>query len=267
MRDSPPPPKSAFFDEYRWYPSKSWPRGGRGDRDTPVATAAEMVDIIWELPGTAEFRRNCAKLTVRFLGGDETLVDEIRANRAAQRVLAESNPTHPARIFGEAVENTPSETPGVLQTQQARQLRIQNDISELTMLAQLTEFVGGLGLPADTALTWSCRDRATNILRGGSTEGQNTIHAGLFLVQEKGLTASLVEKVRSTFGRLAAQIKRRHDGLARGAPLPTAVKDVNGNPTPVIVYRVPEELDILEEAYEALLQTDTYASAVALRRR
>ena len=45
--------------------------GGRGERDTPVATVAEMVEIIWQLPGSAEFRRNCAKLTVRYLGGDE----------------------------------------------------------------------------------------------------------------------------------------------------------------------------------------------------
>ena len=81
------------------------------------------------------------------------------------------------------------------------------------------------------------------------------------------MLASLAEKVRSTFGRLAAQIKRRRDGLAFGACLPTAVKDVNGNPTPVIVYRVPEELDILEEAYEELLQTDSYASAVARMRK
>ena len=78
-----------------------------------------MVEIIWQLQGTAEFRRNCAKLTVRFLGGDETLVDKVRANKAAQEELAESNPTHPARIFGEAGENTPPES-GVLQTQQAR---------------------------------------------------------------------------------------------------------------------------------------------------
>ena len=68
-------------------------------------------------------------------------------------------------------------------------------------------------------------------------------------------------------GRLAAQVKRRRDGLAPGAPLPTAVKDVNGNPTSVVVYSVPEELGILEEAYEALLQTDSYAPAVARRRR
>ena len=78
------------------------PRRGRGDRDTPVATVAEMVQTIWQLPGTAELRSKCAKLTVHYLGGDETLVDEIRTNRAAQEELAATNPTHPARIFGEA---------------------------------------------------------------------------------------------------------------------------------------------------------------------
>ena len=64
-----------------------------------------MVEIVWQLPGTAEFRKNCARTVVRFLGGDETLVDEIRQNRAAQEQLAHSNPTHTARLVcGEAVE-------------------------------------------------------------------------------------------------------------------------------------------------------------------
>ena len=58
------------------------------------------------LPGRAasEFRRNAAKVVVRYLGGDRTLVDEIAANRAAQEELAQSAPDHPARLFGEAVE-------------------------------------------------------------------------------------------------------------------------------------------------------------------
>ena len=125
-----------------------------------------MVEIIWQLPGTAEFRHNCAKFTVRYLGGDESLVEEVRANRAAQEELAASNPTHPARIFGEAVVLATPATSAELQAQHTRQLRIENDRSELTMLKELTQFIGGLGLPPNTALTWSCRDRASNILRG-----------------------------------------------------------------------------------------------------
>ena len=38
------------------------------------------------------------------MGGDTTLVDEIAANRVAQEQLARHDPTHPARLFGEAVE-------------------------------------------------------------------------------------------------------------------------------------------------------------------
>ena len=63
-----------------------------------------MVEIVWQLPGTAEFRKNCARTVVRFLGGDATTVDEIRQTRAAQEQLAHSNPSHKARVFGEAVE-------------------------------------------------------------------------------------------------------------------------------------------------------------------
>ena len=66
--------------------------GARVAQETPVATAAEMVEIVWQLPGTAEFRRNCAQTVVRYLGGDESLVDEIRRNRAAQERLARDNP-------------------------------------------------------------------------------------------------------------------------------------------------------------------------------
>ena len=39
--------------------------GARADQETPVATAAEIVEIIWQLPGTAEFRQNCARTVVR----------------------------------------------------------------------------------------------------------------------------------------------------------------------------------------------------------
>ena len=92
--------------------SQTTRRGGpRGNQLTPVATAAEMVEIVWQLPGTADFRRNCAQLTVRYLGGDESLIGEVHANRRAQEELAVTQPDHPARAFGEAVEQTSSATP------------------------------------------------------------------------------------------------------------------------------------------------------------
>lgn len=77
--------------------------GGQGQRATPVVDARGAVMIINLLPGpnAARFRIQSAHLIVRFLGGDETLIEEIQANRAMQQSI---NTNHPARIFGEAVE-------------------------------------------------------------------------------------------------------------------------------------------------------------------
>ena len=61
-----------------------------------------MVVIINMLPGEGAkaFRLNCAETVVRVLGGDETLVQEIRVYREAQAHLPAA---HPASMFGEAV--------------------------------------------------------------------------------------------------------------------------------------------------------------------
>ena len=71
---------------------------------TPIASAAEIIEIIWQLPGAADFRKNCAKVCVRYLGGDESLVEEVRMIKRLHQQLQENAPDHPARIFGEAVE-------------------------------------------------------------------------------------------------------------------------------------------------------------------
>jgi hypothetical protein len=63
-----------------------------------------LVIILNLLPGqrAARFRVSCARIVVRYLGGDKSLVREIRENRRAQEALPEE---HPARIFGQAVES------------------------------------------------------------------------------------------------------------------------------------------------------------------
>ncbi|KAK9844732.1 hypothetical protein WJX74_006124 [Apatococcus lobatus] len=76
---------------------------GQGQRQTPVVDARGIVLIVNLLPGerAAKFRAAGADVLVRYLGGDLSLVDEIRGIRRAQEAL----PAHdPARIFGEAVE-------------------------------------------------------------------------------------------------------------------------------------------------------------------
>ena len=76
---------------------------GRGQRDTPVADAREVICLINVLTGqrAAAFRLKAADIVVRALGGDETLVDEIRRNAAVQGTLPDD---HPMRMFGQTVE-------------------------------------------------------------------------------------------------------------------------------------------------------------------
>lgn len=78
---------------------------GAGQRPTPVTDARGAVTIINFLPGrkAAQFRAQGADVLVRYLGGDETLVAEIKRNRELQEQLPED---HPARLFGEDVEAT-----------------------------------------------------------------------------------------------------------------------------------------------------------------
>ena len=59
---------------------------GQGQKDTPVTDARGAICIINVLTGqrAAAFRLKAADIVVRALGGDETLVDEIRRNAAVQ---------------------------------------------------------------------------------------------------------------------------------------------------------------------------------------
>ena len=78
---------------------------GRGQwRETPVADARGIVEIIMVLPGraAAQVRKAAANVMVRYLGGDLSLVDEVAANRLTQQQLEEDDP---ARIFGQTVES------------------------------------------------------------------------------------------------------------------------------------------------------------------
>jgi len=77
---------------------------GPGQRATRVTDVKGAVRIMLLLPGraAARFRESTAHLLIRYLGGDESLVAEIRANAAIQQTLPDE---HPARAFGEAVED------------------------------------------------------------------------------------------------------------------------------------------------------------------
>jgi hypothetical protein len=63
---------------------------GSGERPTPVCTVNEVIELINLLPGVraARFRQAGAKVLVRYLGGDETLIDEVRENAMRQESAA-----------------------------------------------------------------------------------------------------------------------------------------------------------------------------------
>ena len=79
---------------------------GRGQRETPVADARTVVEIIMVLPGraAARVRKAAADVMVRYLGGDPALVEEVAANRLRQ---GDMDADDPARLFGQTVESKP----------------------------------------------------------------------------------------------------------------------------------------------------------------
>jgi len=71
---------------------------GRGQRNTPVTDAVGITQILWLLPGraAAAARQSAAKVVVRYLGGDVSVIAEIMANRDMQ---AQIEPDHPAAFL------------------------------------------------------------------------------------------------------------------------------------------------------------------------
>lgn len=67
---------------------------GKG-KPTPVADARTLVEIVWQLPGTAarEFRRSSANTVCRVLGGDMQLAREIEARHQISQSTTEDQTT------------------------------------------------------------------------------------------------------------------------------------------------------------------------------
>jgi hypothetical protein len=74
---------------------------GAGERPTPVCTVPQMIELINVLPGTraAKFRAAGAKVLVRFLGGDDSLVEELRENAERMEAIAHEGQSNPMNAF------------------------------------------------------------------------------------------------------------------------------------------------------------------------
>jgi len=158
---------------------------------------------------------------------------------------------------------------------------LENDDLELRKLVSIRQAFIDAGEELDAAQRWHFRDGLNNLMNSGNRhesqerlerlEGianespHQLIDAGGFLTR-KGFKASDVTKMRSTVGKLAASIKRQERGLDKNTELAWKLKNVGGHETKVNVYKLPEELSILEEALVQLQNAPHYAAAITPRK-
>ena len=187
---------------------------GQGQRPTPVADARGITEVIMLLPGraAAHFRKTCADVVVRYLGGDPRIVEEVAAIRLAQEHNLEN---HPMRIFGETVECESEELRKKREAVQLAELELQlADIrgrAKKARVESVTESVESglncmrnLGLPIDDR----ARARAADMIQQAVFEeahdapGDPEICVRHFL-QSKGIRDPSMD---SRLGKLAKQL-------------------------------------------------------------
>lgn len=189
----------------------------RGYYKTPVASLSDMVQLSWQFLGSHTFKQNCADLVCINLGGGTTLIDEVQQIRAAQEDLAVTQPTHPARVFGRAVEE--QSLPDLVErAQQVRKQRNENDDMERRNVLACMQASQDFGMEVDDALQWSCRDRLADMMRGdgSGTDGHQVIHAGLCLAQN-GVAGGGSEEAPLQVWEHRGKAQARTDGLGCGS--------------------------------------------------
>ena len=162
--------------------------------------------------------------------------------------------------------------------QQVRRIALENDELELRKLVSIRQAFLDAGEDLDAAQRWSFRDGLNNLMNNcngqerlesqesiANESSHQLVDTGEFLTR-KGFKASDVKKTRSTFGKLAASIKRQEQGLDKNTVLPWKLKNVGGHETKVNVYKLPEELSILEEAFVQLQNAPQYATEMTPHR-
>lgn len=89
---------------------------GQGARETPCCDVQTLVELIQVLPGThaAKFRSGGAKILIRFMGGDESLIQEVKA--IANHHASGSSQGTIGQLRHEAVQDQQQRTPQVVTT-------------------------------------------------------------------------------------------------------------------------------------------------------
>ena len=166
-------------------------QSGRGsNQETPATDAQGIWNLIMCLRGKAAagIRERTAETMVRYLGGDETLVAEIRTNRIAQEHLAATNPEHPARLFGEAVESERDQRlpSGSSEEQNARRLQSDADghnvrVARLNAIKATKEVADQRGFAVTPNLRKQAEDAVNEVLLPPGWEQKHMVDAADYL--------------------------------------------------------------------------------------
>ena len=112
---------------------------GAGQRETHVADIPTIIEVIFLLPGqmAAQVRSEASKLFVRYLGGDLSLVQEVRQMAHIQKHLGEEAPENPLCLFAAAAGSMRSHLAAVTAIDAIDQTGYSNDPYKLLQRGKL----------------------------------------------------------------------------------------------------------------------------------
>ena len=246
-------PSTSGTSDSRQTAVKTFKFSGRGQRDTPVINGPGLVRLLFLLPGVnaRKFVAESAETLVRHLGGDETLVEQIRHNReiaqqnqdSAQAFMAQNIPTTSAPTSLEVSNITQLE----MDERRARLIRMEeeNKTLKLQVLQQYEEYA--LSHINDPRIKELVQNEIVNqVLLGinpqlsqrriGYSEGGNQLDTSALITVDQTLTEMglrMTTAQKSTVGRdVAAKYRREHPGTV----IETVEKFVNGEMRKVRAY-------------------------------
>jgi hypothetical protein len=269
---------------------------GPGQRLTPIMSLRKSVQLLQLTPGEAgqKVRTASAELLCRHVAGDESLIEEIQANRVEQERLSVEEPSNPMRLFAVDQQIRRDDDYPEMAALKRRKLQadLLRDITETerqivvneteTHMCRVKVYQESLriakeitGLDADDRQKQLLLDLVSNHARKSvlATASTTTTSSSLPLQlanstvpEEICLTTWLVEKKVDTknaaiFGKIVASIARE-----KSIDIKKVNKTVNGTIVPVNLW-TEENRDIIEEAFEKLCQTMITKTTKTCRKR
>ena len=234
---------------------------GQGQRPTPVAYLKDLVEIAWLCPGkhAKEFRRTGAVTMCRALGGDLSLVDEIRERHSTvtaedQEALLAGTGVTAAEANGQALAVPDEEQ---LRRYRAETLALEVDARHKT-LEIYTRMVEQAGMELDERDKLFFQDAARNFIRtqfgyqrmlegDGTAAGEQMEQVTISEVAQ-AMGVRLRRGEESSAGKAAAQLYRE----AHGVNPPKHKRFVDGAVRSVNLY-FEKDRDLLEHAIRAVI--------------